>query len=808
MRKSGRAGGGRAPAFAGRLALPMTARALPPILALVALLGLASPAAAQSLAASNIEANSATITLTRAGYTGDWYYTDVSSLNPQCSSAVSGSSTNLAGLDAGTGYAFRAYRDAQCASILTESAAFTTKPGQAGPLTISRAISRLLVRLKHVKGAEKYQLEWKYGSLGYDDDARRLDVGAGWNTYDHEIRTVGVQIYTFRLRAGNGSGWGAWSEEASAAPVCSPCASLTASNYGGATATLTIGNHTGNWYYKANAAPDNSCKGPVSTASGNLAGLSGNTSYTYKAYGDSACSIELATAGAFLTRPGKPTKPAATAGAGSGTLTLSASVTGGGTLTGWQYRQKEGSGDFGDWQDVPVTSRRLSHVVAGLTDGADYRFRVRAVNATGDGATSDASDIAQPSVETLTASSVTHNSATLTIGNHSGDWYYRADAGPDDSCTGPVGTATVELAGLSPGMSYTYTVCSDSTCSTELATVTLRTRPSAMPRLGRPGAALAPEAARAMASSAVEAVSERLRRAGSGEAGPPPARTLAERLAAHGEGLEDGTVSLREAYAGASLSLPLAAAEGGGGAGVSGAAFWASGDWRDLSGGGPPLAWDGAMAALHLGADARLGSGLVGLALSVSEASFDYSDGSGGEAVTGEYTVRMTGLAPYWGRSWADGSRLWATAGLSSGEVEIEDAEAGRQAADSGMASLAAGGALRLVPAAESGAPSLELKGEALAARLEVEGNGGPMEAVDAGVSRLRVALASEIEIEAGMPGAPLVPSAELGLVWDGGDGETGAGLELGWGLSWAAPSQGLTLDARARTLSGSRWRP
>ena len=376
------------------------------------------------------------------------------------------------------------------------------------------------------------------------------------------------------------------------------------------------------------------------------------------------------------------------------------------------------------------------------------------------------------------------------------------------------GSGAAYTATITPTGDYTVSVAAgvaeDSAGNGNMASNVARgsaTAPTAKPpapakagRLGRLGAALAPEAARAMASSAAAAVSERLRRAGSGEAGAAPARTLAERLAAHGEALENGTASLREALAGASLSLPLAAVERGGGEGVSGAALWASGDWRDLSGGGLPLAWDGAMAALHIGADARLGSGLVGLALSFSAVSFDYADGSGDEPVAGEYTARMTGLAPYWGRSWADGSRLWATAGLSSGEVEIEDAKAGRQTADSGMASLAAGGALRLVPAAERGAPSLELKGEALAARLEVEGNGGQMEAVDAGVSRLRVALASEIEIETGT-GAPLVPSAELGLVWDGGDGETGAGLELGWGLSWTAPSQGLTLDARARTL-------
>ena len=777
--------------------------------------GAAGTPVAVSLTASEVTHNSAKLTI--ANYNGDWHYKHITPAGGKCSEAVSGSSANLDGLNSGTVYVFRAYSDAQCASSLTPGPeVFTTRPGQAAIKKIVGTTKRIAVAWDQVRGATKYRLEWKYGSLGYTAD-RGVNLVA-FDTWD--IEAVGAQAYqnhTVRLRAGNASGWGAWSQEASARPVCGPCASLVASDVTHGSAKLTIANPPGGWHYKANAAPYASCS--LNAANGHvvgLAGLSGNTRYAFTAYSDGNCSTLLASAGSFLTKPGKPTKPTAARGAGSGKLTLAASVTGSGTLTGWQYRRKEGNGDFGSWRNVSVTSTVLSHVVTGLTDGTNYRFQVRAVNATGYGVASDVSDAARPSVKTLTASNVTAGKATLAIGHHAGNWYYRADAAPDRICKGPVATAATELVGLSPGTSYTYTVYSNSNCSTELATATLRTGPgnatgapppagsSAMAmRLGRLSAALAPEAARAMASSAAAAVSERLRRAGSGEAGPPPARTLAERLAAHGEALEDGTASLREAFAGAALSLPLAAAERGAGAGVSGAGLWASGDWRDLSGGGRPLAWDGAMAALHIGADVRLGSGLVGLALSFSEASFDYADASGDGPVAGEYTARMTGLRPYWGRSWADGSRLWATAGLSSGEVEIEDAEAGQRAADGEMASLAAGGALRLLPTAERGAPSLDLKGEALAARLEVEGDGGAMEAVDAGVSRLRVALASEAEIEAGMPGAPLVPSAELGLVWDGGDGETGAGLELGWGLSWTVPSQGLTLDARARALLG-----
>ena len=119
-------------------------------------------------------------------------------------------------------------------------------------------------------------------------------------------------------------------------------------------------------------------------------GLSSNTSYTYKAYSDSSCSTELAAASAFLTKPGKPTTPTVAAGTGSGKLTLSASVTGSGTLTGWQYQQKT-DGNFGDWQDISSTSTTLSYTVTGLTDATSYQFKVRAKNATDFGAASDAS---------------------------------------------------------------------------------------------------------------------------------------------------------------------------------------------------------------------------------------------------------------------------------------------------------------------------------------------------------------------------------------------------------------------------------
>ena len=50
---------------------------------------------------------------------------------------------------------------------------------------------------------------------------------------------------------------------------------------------------------------------------------------------------------------------------------------------------------------------------------------------------------------------------------------------------------------------------------------------------------------------------------------------------------------------------------------------------------------------------------------------------------------------------------------------------------------------------------------------------------------------------------ATLTPTVELGLRHDGGDAETGAGMELGAGVSYADPSRGLDMALRMHGLAG-----
>ena len=86
--------------------------------------------------------------------------------------------------------------------------------------------------------------------------------------------------------------------------------------------------------------------------------------------------------------PLKPTGVTATPG--NGQVTLAWNNPDNATITKWQVQRKEGSGSYGAWRDIPnSTASTTSHTVTGLTNGVAYSFRIRAVNAAGNGAPSD-----------------------------------------------------------------------------------------------------------------------------------------------------------------------------------------------------------------------------------------------------------------------------------------------------------------------------------------------------------------------------------------------------------------------------------
>ena len=207
--------------------------------------------------------------------------------------------------------------------------------------------------------------------------------------------------------------------------------------------------------------------------------------------------------------------------------------------------------------------------------------------------------------------------------------------------------------------------------------------------------------------------------------------------------------------------------------------------------------------------DARVGAGgrgLAGLSLSWSEGRFDYADTSArvlGGKVEGEYESRMRSAHPYVGWAWASGVRAWGSLGYGRGEVTFIDDEAGRQVSDSTLRSASVGGSVRVLSGEEPGMlgpVALDLEGEAWTARLDVDGNGKRIPEMEVRTHRLRVAAEGSREFDLA-EGVVLTPSVALGMRLDRGDGETGAGVELGGGVDYAAPDRGWSADLSGRAL-------
>ena len=362
---------------------------------------------------------------------------------------------------------------------------------------------------------------------------------------------------------------------------------------------------------------------------------------------------------------------------------------------------------------------------------------------------------------------------------------------------------------------YTLTA-TDADGDAATLTFTITVEPGADRTLGEINRAVMPELARAMTSSALDAVAGRIEDATSAAGGGKAAARPAVRgfYGIPSEETYDVPAGLsREALGDMSFSVSLAGGMDDFPAEVEDVppgepgriAVWAVGDYGRLSGKQSMIGYKGGLFAGHLGTDVRLGPDfIIGVAASWFEGSFDYTDGRSGTAIDGEIRSRMTGFYPYMSWSLTEAFSMWAAAGWGFGEIKIEDKNvSGIQKGESIMRTGAAGGKLRLISRAgafSGGLTTVDLKGEAWLTRLNVEGNDDHIEGVTTDVNRLRLALRGAHELSL-RSGSSVTPSLEFGVRRDGGDGETGFGAELGGRLAYFSPALGLTIEMSGRGL-------
>ena len=171
-----------------------------------------------------------------------------------------------------------------------------------------------------------------------------------------------------------------------------------------------------------------------------------------------------------------PEKPVnLTAIAGDGQVSLNWTDPNNSNITGYQFQQKEGSGDYGNWTIIlGSTAATVSHTVTGLTNGTVYTLRIRAVAGTTNGVVSEevtVTPVAPQITITAVTSPVTEGTdAVFTISasptpasNLMVNLTVTEAAGSDFVASGDEGIKTVTIPAASGSATYTVATMNDDT---------------------------------------------------------------------------------------------------------------------------------------------------------------------------------------------------------------------------------------------------------------------------------------------------------------------------------------------------------
>ena len=246
-------------------------------------------------------------------------------------------------------------------------------------------------------------------------------------------------------------------------------------------------------------------------------------------------------------------------------------------------------------------------------------------------------------------------------------------------------------------------------------------------------------------------------------------------------------------FTGTSFNMPLNAM----GTGDAQFAVWGAGDLQSFEGEPDNGMYDGSSSSGYIGVDARGDGWLAGVSVSRSgaEADYDFDGLVEGRNTGGTLETSVTAFHPYARLEVGADSEVWVIGGFGGGEADLSRTHvSGSQSSDLSMA-MAVGG-LRRALAMEFGGADLSLRGDAGFLSLETDSGAMAVDGLSASVSRLRLGL------EAAWEGESATPFVEVSGRFDGGDGQTGGGLELAGGLRILNPESGFGLEAKGRILA------
>ena len=262
------------------------------------------------------------------------------------------------------------------------------------------------------------------------------------------------------------------------------------------------------------------------------------------------------------------------------------------------------------------------------------------------------------------------------------------------------------------------------------------------------------------------------------------------------------TLAGRELFTGTSFAVTGETAHGGH------MAAWGRGAVTRFDGRDGDLAQDGEVLTGMIGADLANGRWKTGLVASRSRGKGDYRSPRG----AGEVSSTLTALHPWVGLAVSERLSVWAAAGYGEGRLELTPEGQDPMETDIEYRKGAAGAVNEVLAPGRKDGARLALRTDArftrttseavtAAARPESSVDGGILSAAQADVWLLRLGVEGSRRFALGERRTGLTPSFEFGLRRDGGDAETGFGVDIGAGLTVSDPRRGLSAELAGRGL-------
>ena len=227
-------------------------------------------------------------------------------------------------------------------------------------------------------------------------------------------------------------------------------------------------------------------------------------------------------------------------------------------------------------------------------------------------------------------------------------------------------------------------------------------------------------------------------------------------------------------------------------------ALWGSGDFSTFEGEPESSSYEGDLSAAYVGVDARGEGWLAGAAVGRVNAEADYQFTVGERTSKGSLETNLTVINPYVQWSLGERGRMWALVGVGNGEASIkrENRPSPTEPTDLTMRMGVAG--LR-TEMAQAGNFRFAVRGDVGSLQLETDSGETALHGLAVNVQRARLG------IEASYPmvspeGAEFTPFVDVGGRHDGGDGQTGSGVEVAAGVRASGGS--VRFEAKARTLA------